>query len=446
ALQAALFFAVTLAIGHWLFPHLWRYLTRAGLTNRTFHATLILLIALLFAEFAELAGLHAILGAFLAGLFLREGIVLERRLSIELTALVHDMSIGFLAPIFFVTAGFHVSLTVFQTDLALLLAVVVVATLGKIVGTALFYLPSGNGWREGVVVGAGMNGRGAVEIIIAEIGLTAGLISQDIFSILVFMAIFTTATVPVLLKWGTDWLKGHGQLVRAAEERSGTIIVGASPTARALGKTLLASQPVWLIDNNRAALEVASAEGLPVVHGNALDAEVLSAAHAPQARWFLALTSNPEVNILAAQLARKVFSIPDVYALLPSQVSDSQRALLEDIPARPLAMGRAAFLQQDRWFERNDLHPRTLTIAEPMDPQRLLAQVEGEYDGRPVIVARNDTLIPFMAVEALEAGDEVIVLSPNGEVADANTTHVQEREVIAVPADDGRGEAPDGSP
>ena len=47
---------------------------------------------------------------------------------------------------------------------------------GKILGTALFYLPTGHGWREGLVVGGAMNGRGAVEIIVAGIGLELGLV------------------------------------------------------------------------------------------------------------------------------------------------------------------------------------------------------------------------------------------------------------------------------
>ncbi len=150
-----------------------------------------------FAELAELAGLHSILGAFMAGLFIRDG-VFNRQISKEINDIFHDVSIGFFAPIFFVSAGFNVTLDIFQTDLLMLIAVTVVAMVGKIGGTALFYLPSGYGWREGITVGTGMNGRGAVEIIIAGIGLELGIISAEIFSILVFMAIFTTLTVPLI--------------------------------------------------------------------------------------------------------------------------------------------------------------------------------------------------------------------------------------------------------
>src|SRR5690606_11002367 len=71
--RSILFFAVTTFIGLKVFPLIWPSLDRWGFRGRTFSATLVLLIALAFAGLAELAGLHAILGAFIAGLFLREG-------------------------------------------------------------------------------------------------------------------------------------------------------------------------------------------------------------------------------------------------------------------------------------------------------------------------------------------------------------------------------------
>ncbi|NNE36231.1 MAG: cation:proton antiporter, partial [Rhodothermales bacterium] len=243
AAKAIAFFAVAALVGIKGFPWVGRFLQSSRTFGRTSNFMLILIAALAYAEMAHLAGMHGILGAFVAGLFLREGVFGKARAH-ELMGVVRDASIGFLAPIFFVTAGFAVSLDVFRTDLALLVGVVGLASIGKIVGTALFYLPTGHGWREGLTIGAGMNGRGAVEIIIAQIGLTMGLITQEVFSILVFMAIFTTATVPVFLKWGTEWLRRRGELVRTDDERSGVLIIGGGSVARATGRLLARSQPV----------------------------------------------------------------------------------------------------------------------------------------------------------------------------------------------------------
>lgn len=409
--KATLFFVVTMFIGIKLFPPLWKRLERVGLTGRTFNATLILLIALLFAEFAELAGLHAILGAFLAGLFLREGVVLERRLSHELNDLVHDISIGFLAPIFFVTAGFDVSLGVFQTDLALLLAIIFVATAGKIVGTALFYLPSGYGWREGVTVGAGMNGRGAVEIIIAQIGLQMGIISQELFSILVFMAISTTLAVPLMLTWGIDWLRSRGELVRSEDERDGTVIVGAGPTARTMAAELMSSGPVWLVDNNREHCRRAKEEGLTAVCGDALDENVLSEANTARARSFIAFTPNREANVLAAQLARTVFLVPEVFVVTRGDQTGSLDDMLDNIDVKTLLGEGVDIMDWDRWIAQNRTDRLSLNISESMPPQRLVDSLRDGNMALPLVVKRNGHRMPFMLADTLEPGDSVLALS-----------------------------------
>lgn len=407
--KAALFFVVVAAIGLYVFPPLWRRLAKAGFTGRTFNATLILLIALLFAEFAHLAGLHEILGAFLAGLFLREGTVLEPKLSHELNELVHDVSIGFLAPIFFVTAGFLVSLEVFQTSLPLLIAVTVVATVGKIVGTALFYLPSGYGWREGVTVGAGMNGRGAVEIIIAQIGLEQGIITPEIFSVLVFMAIFTTATVPVFLKWATEWLDRRGELVRSTDERRGVLILGASPIARLLARHLSSNGPVWLVDINQYNAELAKAEGLNAIHGDGLDEDILNDAEAETMRTFLALTPNPEVNVLAANLARDVFGISEVKVLL-THANTVLRRSAERQGFTPIDAVWEDVTRWDRWIERDEVESVDMTIGKQEDIGSLFDELHSGPDALALVAERGSYPIPFPSQDMVEEGDHIVAL------------------------------------
>jgi Kef-type K+ transport system membrane component KefB/Trk K+ transport system NAD-binding subunit len=411
--EVTAFFVVSVFMGLKVFPIAWRWVSRWGFANRTFYATFILLITLLFAELAELAGLHAILGAFLAGLFIREGISVERRLAGELTELVRDVSIGFLAPVFFVMAGFQVSLDVFTNSLPLLLTIIGVATVGKIVGTASFYLFSGNGWREGITIGAGMNGRGAVEIIIAEIALRAGIISQEIFSVLVFMAIFTTATVPVFLKWGTDWLQRRGELQRSSDKRVGTVILGAGPTARAVAKALrTASQPVWLVDRNIDHCQFAQAEGLDAIYGNALDENILHEAHLAEARWFLALTPNTETNILAAQLARNVFSVPGVFVLLTRTEQGSLVNMLSEIGAHPIHHQDLNIREWDDQIARDGLMKQAeVPVPEPTSAQTMLEELRRNGTKfLPLAVMQNGYRIPFVAADTLASGDTLLVL------------------------------------
>jgi len=412
AIEAIIFFSVTVFLGLKVFPLVWKWLSRVGLTSRTFYATFLIIITLLFAEMAHLAGLHAILGAFLAGLFIREGVGVERRLAGDLTELVRDMSIGFLAPIFFVTAGFQVDLSIFTQALPLLVAVTVVATLGKIIGTTLFYLISGNGWREGVVIGAGMNGRGAVEIIVAEIALEAGIITAEIFSVLVFMAIFTTATVPLFLKWGVDWLDSLGQLTRSESERKGLVIVGSGPAARAIARALNPIYPVWLIDNNLDRTERAKEQGLNAFHGDALNFDHLQEVSLGQARWFLALTPNTEINILSAQIAEHTFNVPEILVLSSRTEDSTLRRMLTDIGALTIDNNLANLSAWDKLGDETEaVHSVEIEIEQPLSANDFLEQLREKTDMfLPLTVQRDGEMTPFLSTTELETGDTVTIM------------------------------------
>ncbi|AFO56044.1 cation:proton antiporter [Natrinema sp. J7-2] len=215
-LQAIGFFAVTLLIGYQFLPIAWRSIERQreryGFVDRTTAFTFALLVSLLFAYLATLADLHMIIGGFVAGMFLRQADV-ETGLYEHMHTVMYDLAMGLFAPIFFVTVGFEISFGVFFDSVAVLAGLVVIAFVGKIVGSWLFSLPTSLTSREGLVVGFGMNGRGTVEIIIAQVAFEAGVIDAEMFSFLVFIAVFTTALVPVTVTWGVRLLESRGELV-----------------------------------------------------------------------------------------------------------------------------------------------------------------------------------------------------------------------------------------
>jgi len=403
ALRVVVFFALAWLVGVRVLPAAWRFMRRRGI-DRAGTVPLLLLVAFAFAEAAHLAGLHGILGTFVAGLALREAIG-ERRMSHDLTGLVRDVSLGFLAPIFFVTAGFEVTFNVFVDAPGLLFAVIILATLGKILGTVLAYLPTGHGWREGTVIGLGMNGRGAVEIIIAGIGLQAGIIDRTIFSILVFMAIATTATVPLFLTWGVRWLEGRGELVRSAG-RVGTLIVGAGPLARQLARKLSDTGPVTLLDRNAEAVNAARAEGLEAIHGDALDGATLQEAGVEDIGWLVALTPNPEVNVLTAQRARERWLVPEVMALLPREHDGGLFSVLEAIGGH-VAFGRPVdLIAWDARLAEGEVQEDVETITE--DNVSTLAAELAEGPRLPLAVVRGGAAVPFG--KELPNEGEVLVL------------------------------------
>ncbi|MFC6716849.1 cation:proton antiporter [Natrialbaceae archaeon GCM10025810] len=214
--EALLYFAAALLFGDRVLPHLWEllegWMERHEFVDKTSAFTVALVVALAFAFFAALVELHMIIGGFIAGLFLRQA-QLDPDIYDHMYGVIYDLAMGFFAPIFFVSVAFDLTLGVFTENLPLLVLILTVAFVSKIVGSWLFALPTKLSWREGLVIGFGMNGRGTVEIVIVSIALSAGVIGQELFSILVFTAIFTTTLVPPTVKWGVDWLERAGDLV-----------------------------------------------------------------------------------------------------------------------------------------------------------------------------------------------------------------------------------------
>ncbi|ELZ12168.1 sodium/hydrogen exchanger [Halovivax asiaticus JCM 14624] len=218
------FFVVTLLLGYLFLPRAWALIEtlreRYGFVDQTTGLTFALLVSLLFAQLATLADLHMIIGGFVAGMFLRQSDV-EPGLHEHIHTVIYTLAMGVFAPVFFVTVGFDITFDVFADSFGILVVLVAIAFLGKILGSWLFALPTSLTSREGLVIGFGMNGRGTVEIIIASVALSAGVIDTELFSILVFIAIFTTALVPVTVTWGVRMLERADELVYVERAGSG---------------------------------------------------------------------------------------------------------------------------------------------------------------------------------------------------------------------------------
>ena len=383
--------------------------------NRGMVLVAIIVVGLGFAWAAELAGLHAILGAFAAGLFFDEGVI-DRKVSREVQQRLQTLSVGVLAPFFFVSAGFEVSFGVFRTDLGLLVLIVVGATVGKLVGTALFYMLSGNGWREGLVVGAGMNGRGAVEIIVAELALAQGIIDRDVFSILVFMALLTTATVPVLLTVGVRWLRRRGELVRAGE-RKDALIIGAGPIARALAVELKPAMPVRLIDTNRAHQVQGRRDGLEVIPGSGLDELTLESAKVNKAMRLVAATPNAETNVLIAQLGVDL-GVPEISVLLQDSDALTFSTQLKEYDISVIR-APADLADWEHAVHVGSARRETVEVEKGFQgtPPGEGPPWPNRPDAFPLTVMNSSERFPFTTSAELTPGDQVLLLVRPGDKA-----------------------------
>nr|MBO2507022.1 cation:proton antiporter [Bacillota bacterium] len=157
-----------------------------------FFVAVVLMLGL--ATLAAQIGLAAIVGAFFAGLILELG---QRQ-----HALDHQVQpvAEFLVPFFFVSVGMKVELDAFMNaqTLWLTLAVLVLAMITKVAAGWLVAFRSG--WLSSSLIGVGMMPRGEVGIIVALMGLSLGVISQDLYSVVVAMSVITTIVAPPILK------------------------------------------------------------------------------------------------------------------------------------------------------------------------------------------------------------------------------------------------------
>lgn len=193
--KVTLFFVVSYFVGKWFFPIVGPHLSVREAKGFTFA----LIVALLVGSWAEIAGLHLIIGAYIAGLFVRISVP-SKKLFIKINDRFVSITYGFLGPIFFFSLSFHVTFGVLQSHSTMILALLVAAITGKYIGGFFGARVSGMNMEESSIIGLVMNGRGAVELIIASVGMEIGIIDDSLFSILVFIAFFTTLIPPLSLK------------------------------------------------------------------------------------------------------------------------------------------------------------------------------------------------------------------------------------------------------
>jgi Kef-type K+ transport system membrane component KefB len=165
--------------------------SRARADNAEFHIALVFLFSM--ALLAQYTGVAAIVGAFLAGLALSDSADARVR---TLTRGVSEL----LVPFFLAGIGLHLNFAVFRSrsTIALALVILVAAIVTKLVGCGLGAISLG--WQNVLKIGLGMVPRGEVGMVVAQIGLGMSVISNEVYGVVVFMAVATTLVTPLLLK------------------------------------------------------------------------------------------------------------------------------------------------------------------------------------------------------------------------------------------------------
>ena len=157
----------------------------------------VLVFVIAFASFSEFLGLDFVVGASFGSMLLSHQ-VLGRVNFEEIQKTASNVTMGFLGPVFFAAIGLQFDVSGLR-NWKLVIAIVVASFAGKIVGGYIGGKLAGMRNDESWALGVGLNGRGVMELVIANVALSNAFISQDLFTVLVLMAVVTTFATPFLL-------------------------------------------------------------------------------------------------------------------------------------------------------------------------------------------------------------------------------------------------------
>lgn len=221
------FMLVSFTIGRWLVKKILNYV-QDELKSSDRLLTLVVVLTFLWGAITQALNLEAVLGAFVMGIIFGT----MPRLPNDVIHKLESMALAVFAPIFFAVAGLKVNiLNLLEPRLIVItLIVIFIATFGKVIGTYIGARVIGrkDHWTA-LSFGAGLNARGAMEIIIATIGLRLGILSQDMFSIIVVMAMATSLMAPSALRWVLQKVKPDEEekkRLKQEELTEGSLVAG----------------------------------------------------------------------------------------------------------------------------------------------------------------------------------------------------------------------------
>lgn len=164
--------------------------------NKLFVGSVFLLLVIS-AAITELLGIHALFGAFVAGVIMPPNLNFRKIMMLK----IEDVAVAFFLPLFFAFTGLRTEIGLINTPELWLtcLLLIVVAVAGKLGGCTLAARMVGSSWKDSLTIGTLMNTRGLMELVALNIGYEMGVLPPAIFVILVLMALITTfMTTPLL--------------------------------------------------------------------------------------------------------------------------------------------------------------------------------------------------------------------------------------------------------
>jgi len=197
-LRMGLYLTVALGLGWFVLPRLATWIATRPISSGVLAFSIT--CALIFGWAAEaFGGIAAITGAFIAGVCLGR---VDRAIRHRIEEGLHELNYGLLVPVFFISIGLRTNLGELDTaHVPFALALLVTAITSKIIGSGVGARLSGFDNQSALRVGVGMISRGEVGLIIATVGLQAGMIPANTFPAIVLITLVTTVVTPPLVRW-----------------------------------------------------------------------------------------------------------------------------------------------------------------------------------------------------------------------------------------------------
>jgi Kef-type K+ transport system membrane component KefB/nucleotide-binding universal stress UspA family protein len=395
-----LFLGLSITAGRWLVARVLSWVQDELISVERL-LTLVIVSAFAFGAVSQALHLEAILGAFVAGIVFGQ----MPRLPRDVDRKIESVTLGVFAPIFFAVAGLKVNVQNLFTPslLAVTVVVIAVATLGKVVGTyAGARLVGGKDHWTALAFGAGLNARGAMEIIIASVGLALGVLSQDMFSIIVVMAIVTSLMAPFALRWVLARVPmGEAEAARLRrEELAGSSIVAG------IHRVLV---PVRLRPEGDDSIQRVQARVLERLHReNRLSITLMTVVDESERTEALEFLASVKKAFNEAEVVTKVLATSGspAEAILLEAAKDYHLMVL-GATRRPTVREGVVFSSHvDRLVREapcSTLVVQGQAVPSHWDASRILVPTNGDDP------ARNAAELAFQLVE--KADDEVIVLN-----------------------------------
>ncbi|HEV7731483.1 MAG TPA: cation:proton antiporter [Candidatus Binatia bacterium] len=352
--------------------------------------TVVLLVSLGGASATQAIGLEGVLGAFIAGIVLGR----SKFQDTEVYRTLEAITLAFFAPLFFARAGLRVDMALLADPLVIWWSLIVLAaaSASKLFGAYLGARAAGLTPREGIALGAGLNARGALEIVVATVGLSLGVLTQASYTMVVLMAMATSMMAPVMLRLIVrDWRGSPEERERLERERQ-------------LGRNILVRSSRVLLPSAGGPNSMLAAHILDLTWPEDVEATVLSVGDEAARR---------EVDAVCAVFARR--PVEHAHA--------TDKAPLDAIMAHAqLGYGAMAVGATDRRVDGRLISPVVdgLLAASPLPV--LIVRRGPEDDGAPRTFRR--ILVPAIGTTVGRAAQEVAYALARRSNADVVLAHV----------------------